>query len=668
MNLQDLNAFEELQFMPVMANKMPIEKNWQKTSKKYNLKNCDAVGLVCGALSGGVEVIDIDLKYDLTGNLFDRYKRAINELDSEILKKLVVQKTRGGGYHFIYRCATIQGNLKLAQRPISKDEFNAEFKELKKANPSESDEVLSKRISKVRVLLETRGEGGYVVCYPSKGYELVYGDFYSITEITVNQREILHSTARQFNEVVDEFKPVKNENRQKIKGLSAFEDYNQRGDVLGLLESHGWKLVRRKGHQTFVLRPGATTSLTSGDFDHNQNRFSVFTTSSEFEPMKSYQPYAVFAVLECDKNFSLASKKLYDLGFGDRFEVERENNAKVPSRISLIDSDYSFIAKPDDYEDYLKQVRAGTLPMGLSTGMPELDKHFLFKQGNLVIINGIDNVGKTKVILFLACLSAMYHGWKWIIYSSENTLGNVVRTLIEYHAGKKLDKVSDLAYKEAKEFVEKHFTIIKSDESLFNYYDIINMTKKLLQKQRYNCCLVDPYNSLKIELNNASKLNTHEFHYEAISEMKMFGFKQNFGWFVNMHAVTSAIRMKDADGYPAAPGKEDTEGGGKFANKADEFLTIHRRTQHPTEWMINDIYVRKVKEWETGGKPTPINQPVRLRMNSAGVGFSQQDEMGSQFDPIIEWKKKTGKQVEMPYNQNLWTPYVDGEEDTEMPF
>ena len=122
----------------------------------------------------------------------------------------------------------------------------------------------------------------------------------------------------------------------------------------------------------------------------------------------------------------------------------------------------------------------------------------------------------TKVILFLALLSSLLHGWKWIIYSSENTLGNVIRTLIEFYAGRKLDKINKQAYEEAKAFVEKHFTILKSDETLFNYKDIINMTKKLLDKQEYHSVLVDPYNSLKIELNNSSKLNTHEFHYEAI--------------------------------------------------------------------------------------------------------------------------------------------------------
>ena len=46
-----------------------------------------------------------------------------------------------------------------------------------------------------------------------------------------------------------------------------------------------------------------------------------------------------------------------------------------------------------------------------------------------------------------------------------------------------------------------------------------------------------------------------------------------------MHAVTEAQRRKGDDGLPVAPYAEDTEGGGKFVNRADCFMTIHRKVQ-----------------------------------------------------------------------------------------
>ena len=69
------------------------------------------------------------------------------------------------------------------------------------------------------------------------------------------------------------------------------------------------------------------------------------------------------------------------------------------------------------------------------------------------------------------------------------------------------------------------------------------------------------------------------------------------------------------------PTMADVEGGGKWGNRADQVYTFHRYTQHATEWMISDIHVRKVKEVETGGKPTSIDNPIRLRMSKNNVGF-----------------------------------------------
>lgn len=661
MNFQDLNDIEGLQFMPVTVKKQPVVKGWQNLFKKHNLLDCEAVGLVCGKLSGNVEVIDIDLKYSLDGKLFDNYKRLINEVMPELLKKIVIQKTMNGGYHFIYRCEKIEGNLKLASRHTTNDEKNKTYLEEITKGAAKEDAKKRAGNDKVRVLLETRGEGGMIVCYPSKGYELIFGDWCSISEISIDERETLINIARQFNEFIEDYRPQqKADNRKGIKGLSPFEDYNDRGDVVLLLEQHGWKVVKNQGRKTLMLRPGQTSATHSGNYDFDKKWFSVFTTSTEFEPMKAYQPYAVFAILECNKDFSAASKKLYDEGYGDRKEVERELNQKTPSRVNLTNDDFSFVATDADYGEYLKLARAGKLPMGLTTGSAEIDKYLLFKPADMIMINGEDNVGKTAVIVFFGLLSALIHNWHWILYASENTEGSIMRRLIEFYWGKKINEQNEIEYNIAFQFITNHFTLIKSDEQLYNYRDIINMTKKLLTKKTYNAVLIDPYNSLKIDMTN-KQLTTHEYHYEAISEIKMFGKKQKIGFWINNHVITGALRNKDENGYTKPPGKADTEGGGKFSNKADGFLTIHRHLQHPTEWMVTEIHNRKVKETETGGRVTPHLQPIKMTLNKNWCGFTVMNEMGYSNDPIATFhqiNKPTQQQLDLPVYNN-WMPYID---------
>ena len=109
------------------------------------------IAVICGAVSGGLEIIDIDCKYDLTGKLFEDF---LDEIPDSLKKSLYIVKTVNGGYHLYYYCAKISGNLKLASRYTTDDE--------RKENPTD----------KVRVLIETRGEGGYAVAPPTEGYDI----------------------------------------------------------------------------------------------------------------------------------------------------------------------------------------------------------------------------------------------------------------------------------------------------------------------------------------------------------------------------------------------------------------------------------------------------------------------------------------------------------------
>lgn len=657
-----LNMLTDLQFIPVNDKKQPILKNWQTIKGQHDLSKCWGVGLVCGEPSGNVEVVDIDCKYDIIGNLYDDFKRAIHSINPDLLKKIVVQKTMNNGYHFIYRCSKILGNQKLANRNATEEEKSKTYNdtyaaEVLKGKSDEDAKKIAQKASdndKVRVLIETRGIGGMVVIAPTDGYEITYGDIYSINQISEDERDIIMYAARSFNTYYEEVEVPTRTKLEKTDGKSPFEDYDERGDIIGLLTSNGWKVVGTKGVKTHFLRPGQTNSQSSGNFDSQKNWFSVFSTSTEFEPNKGYRPYAVFAYLECNKDFSAASKKLLDMGYGEKLvskKLESQNSTrKVYSRIEEVKVD-NYFAQPKDYETYLQQVLTNTLPQGLTTGIPSLDEFFLFKHGNFVNINGIDNVGKSVVMWYLMLLSCLYHKWKWVVFSSENSVGSFMRRMIQFYWGKPISgqfAMSSEQYIIAKEFIEKNFFIIKSEEELFNYKDILQLVKKKNEVIKIDGVLIDPYNSLKIDLSGFSKLSTHEFHYEALSEIKQNGKAHDIGYWINHHAVTSALRTKDDNKFPVPPRKEDTEGGGKVANKSDEFITIHRVTQHPTDWMVTEIHVRKVKETETGGKPTPYEEPVKLELYKGGCAFRERLEHGLReaVDPIFHWHKNFNINVE----------------------
>lgn len=260
-------------------------------------KKAGGMAVVCGAVSGGLEVIDIDLKYSINPDFYANFCEAIGY---DIFNKLYIVQTKSGGYHFYYRCEVIEGNQKLCHRYKTEDEL--------RETPS----------NKKVCLIETRGEAGYVIAPPTEGYKVI-SEHRDIPTLSIDEREAIFSAARSLNEVIEE-KPIEYRHNPKMRefGLSPFEDYNKRGDIVQLLINHGWRLVERNGNKSHMLRPGNTTARTSGNYDHDLNFFSVFTTNTEFEPEKGYRPAAVFTMLECGGDFKKAAKMLLDQGYGEK--------------------------------------------------------------------------------------------------------------------------------------------------------------------------------------------------------------------------------------------------------------------------------------------------------------------------------------------------------------
>lgn len=273
--LQEAKKLREagLSVIPVGENKRPTV-SWAKDQKQIGsyeepFVRASGIAIIAGEVSGGLECIDVDVKADRSKLLWDRYKKRIPE---EIFEKLVVQTTKNEGYHLIYRCKEITGNKALAKR--DKD-----------------------------VLIETRGEGGYFIVSPSRGYKVIQGNLEKIPEITVTERARLLAAATEIDESPPS-KPV----------FDIFEKYNAEADVLELLQKHGWEVKAEKGENILLKRPGDTDSNWSAAWSEQRRVFYVYSSSTAFEHMRGYNPSQVLSILEYDGDNKAAAaylRKLY---------------------------------------------------------------------------------------------------------------------------------------------------------------------------------------------------------------------------------------------------------------------------------------------------------------------------------------------------------------------
>lgn len=273
----------------------------------------------------------------------------------------------------------------------------------------------------------------------------------------------------------------------------------------------------------------------------------------------------------------------------------------------------------------LEDIRTGKTKESLKIDVPEIDDYFRFKEGNLNVILGHSNVGKTTVALYFMLLYTKKLKVKWLVFSSENTANSIVRKLVEYLEQKPITKISKEAFDNHLQYVHDNFKIIDS-ESLYTYRSLIELATSIKKVWDYKGFLLDPYNSLAKDPDIFKSIGGHEYDYQAATEFRIFCKKHNITMWLNTHANTSALRIKhpighEYAGHPIPPLASDVEGGGKWVNRCDDFLVCHRYSMHSQDWMYSHIHIRKVKEIETGGRPTPIDEPIKLKSMIGNVGF-----------------------------------------------
>lgn len=285
---------KNLSVIPAKADKTPLI-NWAIYQKERmtngaiskNFMNAHSLGIVCGKISENLEVIDIDCKYDNSGRLENDFVDLFKDNLPNVFDKLLIISTKNRGLHLYYRCLMVEGSKKLAVN------------------------------GQGQVLIETRGEGGYIIAPPSPGYSIKSGSINKIPLISKEEREILFTICSTFDEKPLVQSQEYTDQEHKYNGLSPFEDFNERADVLNLLVKAGWQISKEYGERVHLIRPGKDKGI-SGNWHKIKRVFYVFSTSSQFEARKGYNAVGVYCLIECNNDFSEASRRLYEEGYGER--------------------------------------------------------------------------------------------------------------------------------------------------------------------------------------------------------------------------------------------------------------------------------------------------------------------------------------------------------------
>lgn len=309
----------------VDGSKAPIETGWQKIfaadsylTRQFGNRKRAAIGILCGAASGGLEVLDID-----RAELYELVVECIEAESPGLMERLPIVRTGSGAFHVYFRhtvrnaSGNPPGGTKLARRE----------------NPS---------TGKVETLVETRGHGHQVVApgshvdvHPAKRpYEHIAGPPLTETpNITAEEREIILKAARSFDQMphtvqVDQDQSPR-ERPPEGRNLPG-DAYDRTGPKWSeILEPKGWAFVKKCGESERWARPGkegdgcsATTNYDGHDlltvFSENADPFEVWADPPQCERRQHYSKFSAYALLYHNGNFGEASDYLEAQGYGTK--------------------------------------------------------------------------------------------------------------------------------------------------------------------------------------------------------------------------------------------------------------------------------------------------------------------------------------------------------------
>lgn len=305
--------------------------------------NTDAVAIVCGRVSGNLEIIDIDVKYKpgIDAVIF----MAIKDLYPELFKRLRIHKTPSGGYHILYRTSTgiIPGNKKLAGR-----------------NKTES-ELIDLPSPKTVNFIETRGEGGYALAPPSMGYTVLQD--VPIPTITWEERSSIEVVMRSHTELAEPlpYKPTKQESGYYDE--NPFEHFNKSAEAETVLQDYGWKFKSQTNLFAWFTRPGKDEGV-SASFNKQKRVFYIFTSSTDFDESRGYNPATALSILAHSGDRRQTYTYLVQKGYGkikpqreaQLVQVKARSGKPLPPNVSE--------AAATQYKSEVEQINA-TYPYGI---------------------------------------------------------------------------------------------------------------------------------------------------------------------------------------------------------------------------------------------------------------------------------------------------------------
>lgn len=298
------------------------------TMEQCEIESTKGVGIITGYKD--LEVIDVDLKIFETlkdqQEFWNEYCDYLRESIDDFDNKIVIYKTINNGYHLLYKCSKIAGNVKIAKIKGHKE-----------------------------AVIESRGIGGYVWMYDN---QISKNGYDAIKYISEKERDLIWDISRHFGYI--EQQPIAPHAivKSQIKSdITVWEDYNQKNRIWDLICDE-FDIVKKLYDRLIIKRHGAT-SASSGSIFLKDNKMFLFSTGTNYPAEKPLSPFDIYAIRYFFGDYSAAAKDLYKKNYGERYQHETKMTTNVSIKEDVVKKedlkkvDFPIDIFPDDLQAYM---------------------------------------------------------------------------------------------------------------------------------------------------------------------------------------------------------------------------------------------------------------------------------------------------------------------------
>lgn len=257
------------------------------------------------------------------------------------------------------------------------------------------------------------------------------------------------------------------------------------------------------------------------------------------------------------------------------------------------------ICRLTDFVIDLDSVYAYGFPPGVTIGYSDFDNLLNFSTGQLTVITGIPNSGKSAFMDQVLLKLAERHGWNIGVCSFENQpitkhAANLAACYVGMPFYRKDDnsKMSPESYENAKKFLYDHFFWFKMKDEDLSCEGIVSRGKQLVKTHGIKALVIDPWNYMEHKRGN----NMTETEYVSDVLSRLCNFAKDYDVHVFLVAHPTKIRKDPATGDFEIPNLYNISGSAHFFNKCDNGFTVYR----DRKTNLVTVYIQKVRFFYNG--------------------------------------------------------------------